>query len=149
MNTAVATKTKPPAPRPAPRAKGQRLPSRSMPPPVSVRRIAPWPAIEEEDDSAKPERGPDAVQHSEETRGRRSRLFPDLHITATAAKLGITKSHLAKVLAGQNRPSLDLAKRIADALQKDLTFVVALGDNSFRQQDAEPKELNQKRKRVS
>lgn len=95
----------------------------------------PWPYEEDAPESDKPERGSNAVQHDGETRGRRSKLFPDLNITATAAKLGVTKSHLAKILSGANRPSLTLAKKLADALQKDLTFVVALSDNSFRQQD--------------
>ena len=131
--TAVAKRTK------------QRPP---LPPPVAhVRRIAPWPRPEEADPDAKPERGDDAVQHGAETRGRRSRLFPDLNITETAKKLGITKSHLAKVLAGQNKPSLDLAKKIADALQKDLTYVVALSDNSFRQD--EPAEDKPKKRKAS
>ena len=103
----------------------------SDPPPIrkakaNPMRRAPWDPPPEETDPPAEERGDDAVLHSGDTRGRRSRDFPDLNITATARRLGVTKSHLAKVLAGQNRPSIDLAMKIAEALGKDLNYVVGL-----------------------
>jgi transcriptional regulator with XRE-family HTH domain len=93
-----------------------------------LRRV-PWESPEEEEEPALPPRGPDAVQHGDETRGRRSNRFPDLNISATALKLGITKAHLAKVLAGRSRPSIDLGLRLAEVLGKDLTFVASLYNN--------------------
>lgn len=95
---------------------------------LQPRKVAPWQSPEDEPEQ-KPVRGESAVQHGEEPRGRRSNLFPDLNITATAERLGITKSHLAKVLKGQNRPSIELAQKIADALGKDLQFVASLFHN--------------------
>jgi DNA-binding XRE family transcriptional regulator len=105
-----------------------------MQPPPSVRTSF-WDSLDEPepDESTQPVRGPAAVQHRDGARGRRSALFPDLNITATAKELGITKSHLAKILSGRNKPSLDLAQKIADALGKDLAFVAALGHNKSRQ----------------
>ena len=96
-----------------------------------------------------PERGDDAVQHSGVTRGRRSKLFPDLNITATADKLGITKSHLAKVLSGKNKPSFELAVKLADALGKDLLFVAALGHNINVDTKQTRKSQSQTRKKKS
>ena len=93
------------------------------------------------------ERGEKAVLHKDhqrQGRGRRSILFPDINITATADRLGITKSHLAKVLTGQNKPSFELAKKIADVLQVDLAFVALLSHNV----DAVQKAPRTKRKRT-
>jgi hypothetical protein len=88
-------------------------------------RHAPWEQLPDEETVIE-ERGELAVLHAGPARGRRSTEFPDLNITATAQRLGITKSHLAKVLSGSNRPSIELALRIADVLGKDVTYVIAL-----------------------
>jgi DNA-binding XRE family transcriptional regulator len=96
------------------------------------------------------ERGEDAVLHRDHLRrgrGRRSILFPDLNITATAERLGITKSHLAKVLTGQNKPSLALAKKLADVLNVDLAFVALLGDNVIADEPKPPTKKTRKRNR--
>jgi DNA-binding XRE family transcriptional regulator len=103
-----------------------------------LRRV-PWESPEEEDEPALPPRGPNAVQHGDETRGRRSNRFPDLNISATAKRLGITKAHLAKVLAGRSRPSIDLGLRLAKVLNRDLTFVASLYNNQEAAQTAKPK----------
>lgn len=108
-------------------------------------RLSPWPSLDipdGEDEIAAPARGPDAVQHPKTGgRGRRSALFPDLNITATAENLGITKSHLAKILSGKSMPSMKLALKLTEVLGKDLAFVAALGHNTDRpaQEDAKPK----------
>lgn len=107
------------------------------------RKVAPWQSPEDEAEP-KPERGQAAVQHGEEQRGRRSVLFPDLNITATANRLGITKSHLAKVLKGQNRPSIELAQKIAEALGKDLQFVASLFHNKSGETAHKPKRKKKK-----
>lgn len=95
-------------------------------PMASPRRPAPWPRKPELDELEPEQRGERAVLHGEATRGRRSTAFPDLNITATAKQLGVSKSHLAKVLAGFHRPSITLAIRLADVLGKDLMYVAAL-----------------------
>ena len=84
--------------------------------------IAPWPRLPEPE----PEElyGENAVLQIGP--GRRSRNFPKLNIGATAEKLGVTKSHLAKVLEGISRPSVELAVKVAEMLGKDLNFVVRL-----------------------
>lgn len=105
---------------------------------ILLRRV-PWDSPEEEDEPALPPRGPNAVQHTDETRGRRSNRFPDLNITASAKKLKITKAHLAKVLSGQSRPSISLAIRLAEMLGKDLTFVASLFNNEEAAKTAKPK----------
>jgi len=89
-------------------------------------RVAQWDRPVPLDDEEGRVRGQGAVVHAGETRGRRSRLFPDVNISATAAKLGVTKSHLAKVLSGENRPSVELAQKIAEALGVEITYVLAL-----------------------
>lgn len=95
-------------------------------------RIAPW---EPPPDPPEPDpgsmRGPGAVQHGGEKRGRRNPSFPDINITATAANLGITKSHLAKVLSGENKPSIDLAIALARVLGVPIEQVVGLYKYSY------------------
>lgn len=93
------------------------------------RKRADWPkppASDYEPENEPQRRGERAVLHGEATRGRRSKEFPDLNITATAKALGVSKSHLAKVLAGFHRPSVSLAVRLADVLGKDVMYVIAL-----------------------
>ena len=120
MPLQLAKKTKPPN-------EPIKRPSRaSRPTPEHTpARHATWERLPEQD---KPEceRGEEAVLHVGATRGRRSDQFPDLNITATAARLGVTKSHLAKVLSGINRPSIELAVRLAAALGKDVNYVIGL-----------------------
>jgi DNA-binding XRE family transcriptional regulator len=70
--------------------------------------------------------GSSAVLHPTERTGRRSTRFPGLNITATAAKLGVTKSHLAKVLSGINQPSISLALKLAEVLGTSLDVVIGL-----------------------
>lgn len=118
--TAVATKRRDkPAPRPAPVKATSHKP---WIPSYTLREDA------EEANPPLPKRGPGAVQH-EGTRGRRSTRFPDLNIGATAERLGITKAHLAKVLGGDSRPSMALALKLANVLNKDLPFVASLYNN--------------------
>lgn len=94
--------------------------------PSIVTRRAPWAPLPDDEDE-KPERGDSAVLHADGVkRGRRSQDFPDLNISATAEKLGVTKSYLAKVLSGYYRPSMSLALKLCDVLGKDLNYVVSL-----------------------
>lgn len=88
-------------------------------------------------------RGPGAVQHSD-TRGRRSTTYPDLNIGATARLLGVTKGHLAKVLAGENRPSIKLALKISVALGISLTDVIAL----YKMEESQETKTKPKQKRA-
>lgn len=105
---------KPPGKASKPRPKGHLAPN-----------IKPWPALPPREDQP-PLRGPDAVQHEGETRGRRSRSFPDLNISATASRIGVSKSHLSKILAGGTRPSVDVAVRLAAAMGVDVATVIDL-----------------------
>lgn len=84
------------------------------------------------------------VQRAGSTRGRRSLQFPDVNISATARKLGITKSHLSKVLLGVHRPSMDLAIAIADALGKDLYWVASLYKKESRETKSESRPRKKK-----
>lgn len=84
---------------------------------------------EPQTETAGPRRGDDAVLHTPDTRGRRSVRYPDVNITKTARALEITKSHLGKILAGDNRPSLVLAEKLADALGVSISDVIALYRN--------------------
>lgn len=60
---------------------------------------------------------PSAVLHHDgERRGRRSKSHPILNFRATAEIVGISRSHLAKILDGVNRCSLSVAVRLAEAL---------------------------------
>jgi len=120
MPLQLARKSKPPI-EPVKRPPSQR--SRPTPEHGHPARHATW---ERPPDEPEYERGEDAVLHAGATRGRRSGQFPDLNITATAARLGVTKSHLAKVLTGVNRPSIELAVRLAAALGKDVNYVIGL-----------------------
>ena len=65
-----------------------------------------------------PPEPPAVVLHEEggERRGRRHALAPEINITETAAKIGITKSHLSKILSGLNRPSLPVAINMSHVL---------------------------------
>ena len=91
---------------------------------MSEGRKATWPKPSEPEYTH--EYGDGAVLHRAGDLGRRSEIFPDLNITLTAEKLGVTKSHLSKVLEGVNRPSVELAVKVALMLGKDLNFVVGL-----------------------
>lgn len=101
---------------------------KAQPPAPHIPRKADWARPAEYDAEPTPLRGKGAVQHDTgaEARGRRSTRFPDLHISATAAKLGIAKSHLGKVLAGTSRPSAELTLRLAEVLGKDADYVLSL-----------------------
>jgi hypothetical protein len=101
----------------------QIAPQPPMPPRVWPRRPEPEPDF---NPAPIKQRGSKAILHSETTRGRRSKDFPDLNITATALQLGVSKSHLAKVLAGFHRPSITLAVRLSEVLGRSLEYVVAL-----------------------
>jgi plasmid maintenance system antidote protein VapI len=89
-------------------------------------RKATWQRPADYDEIPQPTRGRHAVQHGGEQRGRRSAKFPDLNISATADRLGITKSHLGKVLAGTSRPSAELILRLAEVLDQDANYVLSL-----------------------
>lgn len=93
-------------------------------PKTPPRRIAPWLRPEEEEDT--PAFGPGAVLRTGKTPGQKNRLFPELDIGATARNLGISRPYLAGVLSGKTSPSLRVAVKIADALQKDLSYIAAL-----------------------
>lgn len=108
-------------------------PAAKVTPMPTARKVAPWQRADEDDDGLtdggeghEVERGANAVLHTTDPRGRRSAAFPDINISATARRLGVTTAHLAKVLAGVNRPSIDLALKIAEALGTDLYSVIAL-----------------------
>jgi plasmid maintenance system antidote protein VapI len=101
-------------------------------------RKAPWPSPPEEEDeeAALTSLSPDAIVHTpSENRGRRSLRFPHLNITATARELGITKTHLSKVLSGQSRPSIKLALQLTGVLKRDLLYVISLYNNGDNQSE--------------
>lgn len=68
----------------------------------------------------------DSVIRAADTRGRKSERFPTVNLTTVAKQVGCTRSHLSKILLGQNRPSIDLAEKIAIVLGRDVNWVASL-----------------------
>lgn len=94
------------------------------------KRKATWPKPEgyepEPYSFASPEHySPPAVLHKGENRGRRSKRFGPLDISKTAAKLGVTKSHLGKVLAGVSTPSAELALKLAQMMNTTTDVILS------------------------
>jgi transcriptional regulator with XRE-family HTH domain len=83
--------------------------------------------------------GPCGVARQPGQAGRRSPRFPDINISATARQLGVTKSHLSKVLLGLHRPSMKLAMGIAAALQKDIYWVASLYKSPVAENKPKPR----------
>lgn len=52
------------------------------------------------------------------------RVFHDMKQSELAAQLGVSKSHLSEIESGRKTPSLDLAKRYAEAFDLPLSSIL-------------------------
>lgn len=65
----------------------------------------------------------------EERRGRRNPYFPNINIRATAAQMGVNESHLSRLLLKKTKPSLKMAKKLADLFGMSLEQVERIYDD--------------------
>lgn len=63
-----------------------------------------------------------------ERRGRRNSEFPTINIRATAAKMGVTESHLSRLLTRKTRPSFRMAIKLANAFNITLEQIERIYD---------------------
>jgi len=62
------------------------------------------------------------------TRGRKNPEFPNINIRATAARMKTNESHLSRLLTLKTRPSLKMARKLADAFGLTLEQVERIYD---------------------
>lgn len=71
-------------------------------------------------------------------RGRKSDLAGDLYVRGVAESLGITVTHMSRILTGRSRPGMALASRIADFAHCTIEDILAVSSARAREQIHSP-----------
>jgi hypothetical protein len=60
------------------------------------------------------------------SRGRVSNLAPDIYVKAVAEKVGVTVTHMSRIITGQSRPGMGIAIKLADLAKCSVDDVLAI-----------------------
>lgn len=71
-------------------------------------------------------------------RGRKSDLAGELYVRGAATALGITVTHMSRVITGRSCPGMDLARRIASLADCSIENILAVSSARIREQMQTP-----------